>query len=70
LVVAIEGAFITFLIGMSFMNRFTAEILYWLVLFIACAHNIYFKKALADQAPEPLPSLSLDPIGRRLPLSQ
>jgi hypothetical protein len=40
-VVAIEGALIAFIVAMSFMNRFRAEILYWCVLYTACAYNIY-----------------------------
>lgn len=44
-VVAIEAAFIAFIVAMSFMNRFRAEILYWCVLFTACAYNIYVVKA-------------------------
>lgn len=43
-VVAIEAAFIAFIVAMSFMNRFRAEILYWCVLFTACAYNIYILK--------------------------
>lgn len=44
-VLAIEAAFIAFIVAMSFMNRFRAEILYWCVLFTACAYNIYVVKA-------------------------
>jgi len=42
LIVAIETAFISFLVAATFINRFRAETLYWLILFIACAFNIYF----------------------------
>lgn len=42
---AIEAALITFLVAGTFIDRFRAEIFYWLVMFIACAGNIYlFKK--------------------------
>lgn len=42
--VALQAAFISFLIAMSFLNRFRAEVLYWCVLFSACAYNIYVVK--------------------------
>ena len=41
---ALEAALLCYLIAMSFMNRFRAEILYWLVLYTACAYNIYVLK--------------------------
>jgi hypothetical protein len=44
-IIALESAFFSYLVAMSFMNRFRAEILYWIVLFIACAYNIYIVKA-------------------------
>ncbi|MCP5018255.1 MAG: O-antigen ligase family protein [Ketobacter sp.] len=50
-VVAIEGALISFIIAMSFMNRFRAELLYWCVLFTACAYNIYVVKQIAEEEP-------------------
>jgi hypothetical protein len=43
-VVAIEAALISFLIAMTFLNRMRAEILYWLILYTACLHNIYLVK--------------------------
>ncbi|MAR91603.1 MAG: O-antigen polymerase [Pseudomonadales bacterium] len=51
-VVAIEAAFITFIVAMSFMNRFRAEILYWCVLFTACAYNIYVLKYQNQSIPK------------------
>jgi hypothetical protein len=38
---AIQAALICFMISMTFMNRFRAEILGWLILFIASAYNLY-----------------------------
>lgn len=38
---AIEAALICFIITMTFLNRMRAEVLYWLVLYCACAYNIY-----------------------------
>jgi len=43
-IVAIEAACISFIVAMTFMNRFRAEILYWCMLFTACAYNIYVVK--------------------------
>jgi hypothetical protein len=43
-IISLEAALISFLIAMSFMNRFRAEILYWLILYTACAYNIYVIK--------------------------
>lgn len=40
-IVCIEGALISFMVSMSFMNRMRAEVLYWCVLFSACAYNLY-----------------------------
>ncbi|HED36470.1 MAG TPA: O-antigen ligase domain-containing protein [Gammaproteobacteria bacterium] len=43
-VLAIKAALLSFLIAMSFMNRLRAEILYWFILYTACAYNIYVLK--------------------------
>lgn len=42
---AIQASLITFAISMTFINRMRAEILYWLILYSACAYNIYVLKA-------------------------
>ena len=44
-VLALEGALISFLVAGSFIDRGRAEVLYWLILFIAIAANIYFSQA-------------------------
>jgi len=44
-ILALEAALLCYLVAMSFMNRFRAEILYWLILYTACAYNIYVIKA-------------------------
>lgn len=41
---AIQCALLSFIISMSFMNRLRAEVFYWLILFAACAYNIYYLK--------------------------
>ena len=41
-VLALEGALLSFLVAASFIDRARAEMLYWLVLFIAIASNIYY----------------------------
>lgn len=38
---ALQASLICFIVSMTFMNRFRAEILGWLVLFIASAYNLY-----------------------------
>ncbi|MEP7702672.1 O-antigen ligase family protein [Paraglaciecola sp. 25GB23A] len=43
-VLAIEAACISFIVSMTFLNRLRAEILYWCLLYIACAYNIYYLK--------------------------
>jgi len=40
-IIAIEAALIGFIITMTFLNRYRAEVLYWLVLYTICAYNIY-----------------------------
>ncbi len=44
-IIALQAACFSYLIAMSFMNRFRAEILYWLILYTACAYNIYVLKS-------------------------
>lgn len=39
---ALEGALLSFLVAASFIDRARAEMLYWLVLFIAIASNLYY----------------------------
>jgi len=40
-VIAINCALLSFLVTMTFLNRFRAEILYWLILYTAIAYNLY-----------------------------
>ena len=39
---ALEGALLSFLVAASFIDRARSEMLYWLILFIAIASNVYF----------------------------
>ncbi len=58
-IIAIEATFIAFIVAMTFMNRMRAEILYWCVLFTACAYNIYvLKPALSTGSERSLPLAS------------
>lgn len=41
---AIEGALLAFIITMTFINRLRADVLYWCILYSACAYNIYVIK--------------------------
>jgi len=43
-VLALESAFICYLGAASFVDLFRAEILYWLIMFIACLNNIVNQK--------------------------
>jgi hypothetical protein len=43
-IIAIEGALLAFVVAMTFLNRMRAEILYWCILYSACAYNIYVLK--------------------------
>lgn len=40
-IIAIEAALLAFVVSMSFLNRLRADVLYWLILYSACAYNIY-----------------------------
>ena len=42
--IAIESGFVGFLVASAFIDRLYGEILYWLILFIACFGNIYYLK--------------------------
>ena len=39
--VALEGALIAFIVTMTFINRMRAEVLYWCIIFICVAYNVY-----------------------------
>lgn len=41
---AIQSSLLSFIVSMSFMNRLRAEVFYWIILFIACAYNVYYLK--------------------------
>ena len=43
--IMLHAALISYLVSMTFMNRFRAELLYWLILYSACAYNIYVIKS-------------------------
>ena len=49
-IIAIQGALIAFIVAMTFINRMRAEVLYWLILYSACAYNIYILKAQSKKA--------------------
>lgn len=46
-VLALECALIGYLVAGSFIDRFRAEILYWMILFLAAAVNVYYLQAQA-----------------------
>ena len=46
---AIESAFIGFLVSSLFVDRLHSEMLYWCMLFIACFGRIYLRKMEAEE---------------------
>jgi len=50
---ALEGALLSFLVAASFINRARAEMLYWLILFIAIASNIYYLRFIEPERKNP-----------------
>jgi hypothetical protein len=48
--VALESAFIGFIVASTFINRFYAEIMYWLPAFIAVFANIYMLKPQREES--------------------
>jgi probable O-glycosylation ligase (exosortase A-associated) len=42
--VSLETSLVGFLIAATFLDRFYAEIFYWIMMYIACMYNIFFKK--------------------------
>ncbi len=53
-VVALEAALLAYIVAMSFLNRTLAEVLYWLILYSACAYNIYVLKRPPEKSQPPL----------------
>lgn len=49
-IIALQSAFVGFLVAMSFIDRARSEILYWLILYTGCAYNIYVLKKDTDGA--------------------
>jgi len=44
-VLSLEAALLSFLVAVSFIDRARSEMLYWLILFIAIASNIYYLRS-------------------------
>jgi len=47
-IVAIEIALLSYLVSSTFIDRFRSELLYWLILFVACSANIYYFQEVAN----------------------
>jgi len=43
--IAIETALLVFIVAATFINRIRAELLYWLILFLACGANVFYLQA-------------------------
>lgn len=41
-ILALEGSLLSYMVTISFIDRFRAEIFYWLFLFLAAAANVYY----------------------------
>jgi len=48
-IIAIQSAFITYLVSVTFINQFRAQMFYWLILFVACAYNLFLVKHFAEE---------------------
>lgn len=55
---ALEGALLSFLVAASFINRARAEMLYWLILFIAIASNVYYLRFIDPEVRKPKGNLN------------
>ena len=43
--VGIEAGLLAYLVAASFIDRYRAEMLYWFVMYTACAYNVYVVRA-------------------------
>lgn len=50
-VLALECALLGYLVAGSFINRFRAEILYWMIVLLAIAINVYFLRSNTNSEP-------------------
>ena len=48
-IVAIEAMLISFLVAATFINRLRAEALYWIILYTACAYNIFILRSVTEK---------------------
>lgn len=48
-VIALEASLIGYLVAGTFINRFRAEVLYWLILFLAVAVNVLYLRYVRDR---------------------
>ena len=51
-VLAIEGGLLAYLVAATFINRFRAEMLFWCVLFVASAANVYYLQHVSSKQNE------------------
>lgn len=62
-ILAIECALLGFLVAATFIDRFRAEILYWMILFLALASKFYYLHNPEVKAPAPKRAPTLAKIG-------
>jgi hypothetical protein len=51
-VLAMESALISYMVAGSFINIYRSEAYYWMMIFIACAANVYLFKSLKTVSSE------------------
>jgi len=60
IVVGIQGGLISYLVAATFIDRFRAEILYWMILYSACVYHVLVVKQpdadVEDQLPADSPT--------------
>jgi len=62
---ALECALLSYLVPASFINRFRAEILYWMILLLAVAVNVYYLQKIRKNRQENVKPAHLQPASAR-----
>ena len=57
--IALESAFVSLLVGGSFINFFYGELMSWLPFYMAAFDNIYYLKAVKDNTQHPVKKLQM-----------
>ncbi|MCF7980665.1 MAG: O-antigen ligase family protein [Pseudomonadales bacterium] len=57
---ALQSCLVSYIISISFLDRMRAVVLYWLIMFAACAYNIYIVQPNTEQASSRKPAARFD----------